>query len=170
MTSDAPYAPLRTTTPPKASRLIARRWGLAGTGDEPPPRPDSPEGTASEPGKQPLRILIIEDNRDYAEGLQLFLELFGHEVTVAYTGTEGVEAALRMLPQVVLCDIGLPGLDGYEVARLLRANPLTANVHLIAVTGYGSERDRQRAAESGFDAHLVKPVEAAEILKLIGPQ
>jgi len=105
------------------------------------------------------RILVVEDNRDSADSLRMLLELYGYEVTVAYTGPEGVKTAEEWLPNVVLCDIGLPGLDGYGVARQLRGNPATAKTPMIAVTGYGSEDDRFRSREAGFDRHMVKPVD-----------
>jgi CheY-like chemotaxis protein len=115
--------------------------------------PAGPERTARH-----LRILVVEDNRDAADVLCMLLELYGYEVTVAYSGPEGVNMAEQWHPDVVLCDIGLPGLDGYGVARRLRQNPSTANARLIAVTGYGTEDDKRRSREVGFDAHLVKPV------------
>jgi CheY-like chemotaxis protein len=111
-----------------------------------------------------LRILVVEDNRDAADSLRLLLELDGYEVTVAYSGPDGVKVAEQWQPDVVLCDIGLPGLDGYGVASRLRQNPSTAKVHLIAVTGYGAEEDKRRSREVGFDAHLVKPV-APDLLR-----
>jgi CheY-like chemotaxis protein len=114
-----------------------------------------------------LRILIIEDNEDYADGLQTVFTIHGHQATVAYTGTDGLAAALEEVPEVVVCDIGLPGADGFEVARKLRANPATAAAYLVAVTGYGSVADQQAALASGFDAHLVKPVDASAILALL---
>jgi signal transduction histidine kinase/CheY-like chemotaxis protein len=116
------------------------------------------------PGKEPRRILVVEDNRDAAESLGLFLELCGFGVTLAYTGPEGLEAAKSMRPDIVLCDIGLPGMDGFQVAGALRRNPETAEVRLIAVTGYGQEEDRRRALAAGFDVHLVKPVDPEKLL------
>jgi CheY-like chemotaxis protein len=106
-----------------------------------------------------LRILVVEDNRDAADSLRFLLELYGCEVVVAYSGPDGVQAAERWRPDVVLCDIGLPGLDGYGVASQLRHNPSTCKARLIAVTGYGSDDDKRRCREVGFDAHLVKPVD-----------
>jgi CheY-like chemotaxis protein len=107
---------------------------------------------------KPLRILVVEDNRDSADSLRLLLELSGHEAAVAYSGHDGVRAAERYQPDVVLCDIGLPGLDGYGVARKLRDHPITAKARLIAVTAYGRDEDRRRSHEAGFERHLVKPV------------
>jgi CheY-like chemotaxis protein len=103
-------------------------------------------------------VLVIEDNADAREMLRMALELDGHRVETAEDGTSGVEAALRSTPDVVLVDIGLPGLDGYAVARRLRA-ALGQRVTLVALTGYGQTEDRRRTAEAGFDAHLVKPVD-----------
>jgi two-component system CheB/CheR fusion protein len=114
-----------------------------------------------------LRILIIEDNRDAADTLQLLLESYGHEVAVAYTGIEGVKVALTWQPNVVLSDIGLPGLDGWNLARELRHNPATARVRLIAISGYNSDRDRERSSQAGFDFHLAKPCDPVFLEELI---
>jgi PAS domain S-box-containing protein len=122
--------------------------------------------TASPPARG-LRVLVIEDNQDSANSLRILLEMYGHQVVVAYTGLEGVRAAHECRPDVVLCDIGLPGLDGYGVARQLRSNPATATARLIAVTGYGSEEDRRRALASGFDFHLTKPADPGRIRQLL---
>lgn len=115
-----------------------------------------------------LRVLVIEDNVDAAETLHDLLELFGYRVTVAHSGPEGIETARSFRPQVVLCDIGLPGMDGYAVARQLRQEPAVAGARLIALTGYGRDSDRQLAEEAGFDLHLVKPVEPLALQKLLG--
>ena len=103
------------------------------------------------------------------ESLRMLLELFGYEVTVAHSGPEGVAAALRARPDVVLCDIGLPGMDGFAVAGALRDDPATAAARLIAVTGYGQEDDRRRALAAGFDEHLVKPVDPEILLGRLAP-
>jgi DNA-binding response OmpR family regulator len=109
--------------------------------------------------------MIIEDNADVRDALQLFLEEAGHRVDVAEDGHQGVPRAIETCPEVVLVDIGLPGLDGYGVARAIRA-ALGERVFLAALTGYGQDDDRMRALEAGFDAHLTKPVtfEAVELL------
>ncbi|NNU43464.1 ATP-binding response regulator [Ramlibacter montanisoli] len=112
-------------------------------------------------------ILLAEDNRDAAATLQQLLELSGFQVQVAASGTEAVQAALRRRPDILLCDIGLPGLDGYGVARKLRARPGWDAVHMIALTGYGSEEDRNRAMEAGFDDHLAKPVAPDRLLRFL---
>jgi signal transduction histidine kinase len=108
---------------------------------------------------QAARVLVIEDSLDAAASLEMLLCMRGHDVRVAHTGTEGVAAARAWTPDVVLCDIGLPELDGYGVARELRQDPTTARVRLLALTGYGTEEDRCRSREAGFDQHLVKPVD-----------
>jgi CheY-like chemotaxis protein len=119
---------------------------------------------SSSDGNAGLRILVIEDNVDAAETLCDLLTLFGHQAEFVHSGAAGVAVARQRRPDVVLCDIGLPEMDGYAVARQLRADPATAPVHLIAVTGYGREADRRQAAEAGFELHLVKPV-GPEVLK-----
>ena len=113
------------------------------------------------------RILIIEDERDAADSLRMLLELVGFEVDVAYTGPQGVEKALRWRPHVVLCDIGLPGLNGYGVAQQLRRNPATSESHLIAITAWGEEKDKQRGREAGFDHFLVKPASPEDLQRVL---
>ena len=114
-----------------------------------------------------VRVLVVEDNRDSAESLRMLLATQGYEVALAYTGIEGVEAARRARPDVVICDVGLPGMDGYAVAQAIRTNPGTAKARLIAVTGYGQNDDRVRALASGFDKHLVKPADPEVLLGLL---
>ncbi len=119
------------------------------------------------PVKGKLHVLVIEDHRDAADTLRLFLELQGHEVRVAHTGSAGVAEAIAWAPDAVISDIGLPELDGYQVAARLRANPATAGALLIAVSGYGSEADIRRGLEVGFDHYLVKPAAPEEIQRLL---
>jgi two-component system CheB/CheR fusion protein len=104
------------------------------------------------------RVLVVEDNVDAAETLEEMLRLWGHEVAVAHDGRAGVEKARTFEPDVVLCDIGLPVMDGYQVARAIRADPALAPTLLVAVTGYALAEDQRRAAAAGFDRHLGKPV------------
>jgi PAS domain S-box-containing protein len=104
------------------------------------------------------RILIIEDNQEAALTTRMFLEGAGHIVEVAHTGPEGIDAAQRFRPEVVLCDIGLPGFDGYAVARILRQNTELKGLYMIAVSGYGQGDDQQRARLEGFDLHMTKPI------------
>ena len=113
------------------------------------------------------RILVVEDNPDAAATMRDFLELSGHEVQLALNGTAGVEAARQFHPEVVLCDIGLPGMTGFEVAAELRRDPATRSAKLIAVTGYGRDEDRKRSKEAGFDLHLTKPVDPAQLRSVL---
>jgi two-component system CheB/CheR fusion protein len=113
------------------------------------------------------RVLVVEDNPDAAEGLRLLLELYGHEVRVAHTGPDGVQAASEWLPGAVVSDIGLPGFDGCEVARRIRGVPGMERALLVAVTGYGSEEDRRHVREAGFDLHLVKPADPADLQRAL---
>ena len=114
-----------------------------------------------------LRILVADDNRDNVETLAMMLELQGHEVATAHDGVEALAAAERMRPEVAFLDIGMPAMDGYEVCRALRALPFGAGVCVVALTGWGQEDDRRRTREAGFDRHLVKPVDFAEIDHLL---
>jgi two-component system CheB/CheR fusion protein len=116
---------------------------------------------------KPLRILIIEDNRDAAKTLCLLLSRYGHEVTSAHSGRHGVETAQTWKPDVVLCDLGLPEMDGYEVAAALRQDPDTSGLRLIALSGYGQEEDRRKSEAAGFDLHLTKPVDPVELQRLL---
>jgi PAS domain S-box-containing protein len=115
----------------------------------------------------PSRILVVDDNADSAESLATLLRLGGHEVRVAYGGREALEIAQAEQPQIVLLDLGMPGMDGYEVARRLRQQPGMERVFLVAVTGWGQEEDRCRSSTAGFDQHLVKPVEPAALQKVL---
>ena len=114
-----------------------------------------------------LRVLVVEDNRDAADSLAMLLRAYGYDVTVAYTGPDGVQAARQTKPDAVVCDVGLPGMDGYRVAQALRGDPATASSRLIALTGYAQEEDRRRAREAGFDEHLTKPADPAELRALL---
>jgi CheY-like chemotaxis protein len=116
------------------------------------------------------RIVIVEDNQVAADSLRHLLHLHGYEARVAYTGPEGVRLAQEWPPDVVLCDIGLPGLDGYGVAIALRQHPATAQARLIAVTAYDSDEARRRSQEAGFERHLVKPVDPDVLLGLLAPR
>lgn len=116
------------------------------------------DGSATRgPAPSGQRLLVVDDNQDAANSLAMLLQLHGHEVRVAYNGTAALELAQAYTPDVVFLDIGMPGMDGYEVARRLRSLPGMANVMLAALTGWGQQEDRRRTAEAGFDHHLVKP-------------
>jgi len=114
-----------------------------------------------------LRILVVDDSEDTADTMGTLLEMAGHAVQIAHSGPAALEAAATFRPEVVLLDIGLPGLDGYQVAERLRADPTMAGVTLIAASGYGQEEDRRRSAEAGIDRHLVKPVDLKELQDLL---
>ena len=103
--------------------------------------------------------MVVEDNADGLETLMALLEMLGHEVAGAADGGQAVQLAAEFQPQVVLLDLGLPVMDGFEVARRLRQDPALRDVFIAALTGWGAEGDRRRTAEAGFDAHLTKPVE-----------
>jgi CheY-like chemotaxis protein len=107
----------------------------------------------------PRRVLIVDDNEDSANSLAMILKLGGHETASVYTAADALSRATAFKPDVVLLDIGLPGMDGYEVAQHMRELPGLRDIRLVAVTGYGRSEDRLRAREAGFDDHLVKPVE-----------
>jgi PAS domain S-box-containing protein len=131
------------------------------------PRPSGPSGDKQVPSSASrLRVLVIEDNDDSREMLRSLLELSGHIVTEASNGPSGIEAALVSHPDIAFVDIGLPGFDGYEVARRLRAAPQTKGLRLIAVTGYGLPGDNQRAREAGFDAYLTKPINGEKVAEI----
>jgi two-component system CheB/CheR fusion protein len=117
--------------------------------------------------KSSLRILIVDDNNDGANSLAMMLKIIGNETRTAYDGQEGVEAAEHFRPDVVLLDIGLPKLNGYEACRRIRQQPWGKNMVLIAVTGWGQDEDRRRSHEAGFDNHMVKPVEPKALMRLL---
>lgn len=112
-------------------------------------------------------ILIVEDNPDARETLRLLLELEGYHVETADTGARGVELARQTPFNVALVDIGLPDLDGYQVARQIRSAPAGTKLFLVALTGYGQPDDRRRALEAGFDTHLVKPVDPDDLVRIL---
>ena len=114
-----------------------------------------------------LRVMVVDDNVDAAEMLATLLEMNGHHVSVEYDGKCALARAAREHPQVILLDIGLPDIDGHELARQLRATPGTADTVLIALTGYGQPEDQRRAQEAGFDYHMVKPADLARLLELL---
>jgi signal transduction histidine kinase len=114
------------------------------------------------------RVLVVDDNADAAESLAMLLQISGHETRVVTEATQVVSASAEFMPQVAVLDIGLPGINGYELARLLRQQAGHAEVVLIALTGYGQNQDRKRAAEAGFDYHFVKPVDPGELEAAIG--
>lgn len=113
-------------------------------------------------------ILVIDDKPDTVEAMQCVLELSGHEVDVAYDGEGGIAKAFALRPEVILCDIGLPGsADGYRVARTLRSSEHFASTYMVAITGFVGEDDVKKAVAAGFDLHVAKPVDIQVLLRLI---
>jgi CheY-like chemotaxis protein len=132
------------------------------------PAAETSPGISSPPGRvKPKRVLLIEDSRDAREMFRMMLELEGHVVYGAADGARGFELMVAEHPHVAIIDIGLPGLDGYQVARRIREHPNGRAMLLVAVTGYGFPSDHQHSAEAGFDHHLVKPVDPDALARLL---
>lgn len=127
--------------------------------------PDAP--ITPRPEARRFKILVVDDNRDSALSLAMMLSIMGHDTRTAHDGESAVDAAGQFLPNVVLLDIGLPKLNGYEVAQRIRSAPWGASMYLIAVTGWGQAEDRQRSTEVGLNLHLVKPVEPSSLERLL---
>jgi CheY-like chemotaxis protein len=144
----------------RGARLVAR-LPLAAPPPERVRRSDAPRA------ERRHRVLVVDDNVDAAESLAQLAEMFGHEVEVAYDGPSAIRKARAIHPTVILCDIGLPGMSGYDVARSLRNEPVLVQAQLIAVSGYAQPEDRKAAAEAGFDGHLAKPVDPVEVERLL---
>jgi CheY-like chemotaxis protein len=144
------------------------RIALAGPATQTaPPTPAPPAGDASaDSTARPVRVFIADDNRDACDSLEMLLSLEHHEVRTAYDGERAFERIAAFLPQIALLDIGMPGMNGYELAAKIREQPWGAGIHLVALTGWGQETDRQRALDAGFDAHLVKPVDFPELIAI----
>lgn len=126
--------------------------------------PAEPTGAGASPGR---RVLVVDDNGDAAQTLALLLQSGGHVVMVASDGPSALARAEEHPPDVVLLDLGLPGMDGYQVARHLRANPRTRAARIAAMTGYGQPGDRARTLAAGFDDHLVKPVAMEDLATFV---
>jgi len=122
---------------------------------------------AMKPPARSFRILVVDDNQDSALSMAMMLSIMGHDTRTAHDGESAVTTAESFLPDVVLLDIGLPKLNGYEVAQRIRQQPWGESMYLIAVTGWGQDEDRQRSAEVGLNVHMVKPVEPATLEKLL---
>jgi CheY-like chemotaxis protein len=116
---------------------------------------------------QARHVLVIEDNRDAADALCDLLELEGHEVNLAYDGLQGLARARASRSDVVLCDIGLPEMDGFEVARAIRADPALTRLTLVALTGYAQPEDVAQAKQAGFDMHLAKPLAVEQLRRVL---
>jgi CheY-like chemotaxis protein len=133
----------------------------------PEPRLPAPPTENAKPAGPALRVLVVDDNVDTATSLALLLTESGHQVRTAHDGPTALEAALDYRPDVALLDIGLPGLDGFEVAKQMRQQPILQKVVLVAMTGYGKASDRQRSQEAGFDHYLVKPVKFEKVQEVL---
>jgi CheY-like chemotaxis protein len=139
---------------PQATELAALPAAL--------PEPEPVQGV--QPG---MRVLIVDDNVDAADMLGMFVESLGHQVTIETSSRQALATATKILPQICLLDIGLPEMDGNQLARHLRANPQHAGVVLIAISGYGTEQDRINSKRAGFDHHLVKPVDMLQLKNML---
>jgi CheY-like chemotaxis protein len=128
---------------------------------------DGSEGPIHAYGAAGKRMLVVDDNRDAADALRELLVLDGHDVHAVYGAQEAIEAAARLRPEIILLDIGLPQMDGYELFRRMRQMPELSAARIIAVTGYGQLRDKQRAEQLGFDYHMVKPVDLDQLKQII---
>ena len=128
------------------------------------------EGVTKSAAMTARRVLVVDDNTDAANSIAFLLREAGHVVEIAHDGVKALQAARSLRPEFVFLDLGLPGMDGFEVARALRREPSLQAVRIIAVTGYGSETDRRRAEEAGIDQHLVKPADPAFLESLLGPR
>ena len=113
------------------------------------------------------KLLIVDDLRDSADSLATLCRIMGHDVRTAYDGTNALGTAEEFRPDVVLLDIGMPGLSGYDACRHIREQPWGKGIFLVALTGWGQEADRRRTEEAGFDQHLVKPVHSADLMELL---
>ncbi len=152
--------------PGRGSEFVVRLPSLPPR--EKPGRPATVEAPAPGAGRRRLRVLVVDDNEDSAESLGILLRMEGHDVRLAHDGPSALVTAREHRPEVVLLDIGLPaGMDGYEVARRMRPEPGFESSLIVAVTGFGQEEDRRRAAHAGFDAHLVKPVDLKQLARLL---
>jgi PAS domain S-box-containing protein len=154
---------IQVTSGSEGSEFVVRMPCMAG---EPRSKRANADGAAPLPVTPGLRVLVVDDNTDAAESLATLLQQAGHQVSVAHDGPTALSLAGRERPRVVLLDIGLPGMDGYEVCRQMRRNGLEDSL-IVALTGFGQEEDKLRSKEAGFDGHLVKPGDPNELIKLV---
>ena len=150
--------------PAKGSEFMVRLPALPA---QPPGAVQPAESARQPPSKGNLRVLVVEDEAVVAEMLVMLLELWGHSVRAVHDGLAASTVALSFDPEVILCDIGLPGINGYELARQLRQYGGGDRPLLVAITGYGQEEDRNRARKAGFDHHMTKPVDPAALEALL---
>jgi CheY-like chemotaxis protein len=131
------------------------------------PAQPAPQVAATSSNGRSLRVLVVDDNADAADSLAIMLRMYGHEVYVAYDGAAALEAAQARQPEVMLLDIGLPILNGYEVAERLQRQAGAARPVMVALTGYGQEENRRQASMAGFEHYLVKPVDPSDLMQLL---
>jgi CheY-like chemotaxis protein len=124
---------------------------------------------ANEQKKSKCRIVVADDNPDSAASLAMMLRILGHDVQTAHNGQQAVELASTFLPDVMLLDIGMPVMDGYEAAQHVRKNPELAHIILVALTGWGQDDDKRQAEEAGFNHHVTKPIDLAALQSLLQP-
>jgi CheY-like chemotaxis protein len=155
---------VRSEGPGKGSEFIVTLPALAVA-----PAQKAPLDTAGSRAKPEnrQRVLVVDDNRDAAESLGMLLEMEQCEVAVAFDGKQALEALDTFKPDIALLDIGMPGMDGYELARRIRATPRGSKLVLVALTGWGQADDKKRAADAGFDEHLTKPVDPDQLTQVI---
>ncbi|HEX4794580.1 MAG TPA: ATP-binding protein [Humisphaera sp.] len=151
----------------RGSEFVIRLAALAPASDESPEAPPTRSGSIPKTSGHGRRILVVDDNRDAARSMAVLLKLAGHETQIATDGEEALAGVQSFAPDAVLLDIGLPKLNGYDACRAIRQMQWPAQPIIIALTGWGQEEDRRRSTEAGFDAHVVKPVELPDLLKLL---
>jgi len=154
----------RSDGPGTGSEFVVRLPLLAG---EVPRRAPPSSQPAAAPSAATRRVLIVDDHQDSADSLGMLVRRWGHEAWSAYDGPAALALATQRKPDVVLLDLGLPGMDGFEVARRLRAIPGLEHVRIVALTGYGRSQDQRASEQAGFDLHWVKPVHAATLAALL---
>jgi CheY-like chemotaxis protein len=154
--------------PEAAAAAAAAAPAPAPAADVVAPVPPAVLPQTAAPGQQPRRVLVVDDNRDAAESLAMLLRIIGAQADVVYDGASALERLPDYRPHVVVLDLGMPGMDGYEVARRIRALPEHRATTLIALSGWGKEEDRRRSSAAGFDHHLIKPADFSTLQSLLG--
>jgi CheY-like chemotaxis protein len=147
----------------KGSEFVVRLPIVAAKNDAAPMRDEGDKSTPT----SALRVLVVEDHRDNARVLAMLVKRMGNTVQTVHDGEEAVAAARAFRPHVVLCDIGLPRMSGYEACRQMKQQAWDPKMIVIALTGWGQDEDRKKSAEAGFDDHLVKPVDLNQLMKLL---
>ena len=135
--------------------------------DEPAKRRDASVSVEKATPVHSRRILVVDDNVDSAESMAVLMKLLGHQIAIAYDGESALETAGTFKPEIIILDVGLPRMHGYQVAERLRALPENKNLVIVALTGYGREQDRRRAMDAGFDYHFVKPMDFGTLELLV---